>query len=265
MKILEKYKNEVEKATEKIEAKKEAANEADQDYDRADNNHKRLIEDKDQLEAVVEPLLEQKEQASDAYDKHKSELYELQASHREIKGLANAAAAQCTQHQRDIDEEQARLEAANGGGHAAKLLAIEGAEQAFKIAKERAQEHAGGLAAIELHKRSADLKANDYRPNVQRKRDEMEEAKNKLRSLQQDQGQQNGAYDRNIDTLLRAIQQENRFREKPIGPVGNYVRLKKPQWSSILERTFGGALDAFVVTSKADQKILSELVRRCKV
>ena len=62
--------------------------------------------------------------------------------------------------------------------------------------------------------------------------------------------------------LLKAIEQDRDFRQRPIGPIGKHLRLTKPKWSSILEKSFGGMLTAFVVTSKEDQGRLSALMRQ---
>ena len=62
--------------------------------------------------------------------------------------------------------------------------------------------------------------------------------------------------------LLREIGRENSFSQKPIGPVGNHVRLLKPEWSSQLEKAFGATLTSFIVTSKRDMEILSRIMKR---
>jgi chromosome segregation ATPase len=68
-----------------------------------------------------------------------------------------------------------------------------------------------------------------------------------------------------IQNLQRAINTSRKFREKPVGPVSEFVHLREPKWSSILERQFGQALNAFVVTSKADSDVLSDLMKQQKM
>ncbi|KAL3446823.1 hypothetical protein BJX65DRAFT_110411 [Aspergillus insuetus] len=65
-----------------------------------------------------------------------------------------------------------------------------------------------------------------------------------------------------MPALLRAIQQEQSFTERPIGPIGNFVTLLKPEWSSVLESSFGATLNSFIVTSKGDQSTLSKIMHR---
>lgn len=111
-------------------------------------------------------------------------------------------------------------------------------------------------------KAAAEEKAHRQKDVVQRKREEVRTAEGRLQDLSKSKGQHLSAFHHKISTLLRAIQSESRFREKPVGPVGNHVRLLRPEWSSVLERSFGASLNSFIVTSKQDQNLLSELMRR---
>lgn len=65
-----------------------------------------------------------------------------------------------------------------------------------------------------------------------------------------------------MSRLVSAIKEDQGFLQKPVGPVGQHVRLLKPLWSSVLEKSFGGALSSFIVTSKQDQSRLSALMQK---
>ena len=90
----------------------------------------------------------------------------------------------------------------------------------------------------------------------------MKHCEERLESLVRDRGQQQQAYPQNMSRLLSAIRQDDGFQQRPVGPVANHVRLLKPLWSSVLEKSFGGALDSFIVTSKDDQLRLSSMMQR---
>ena len=94
------------------------------------------------------------------------------------------------------------------------------------------------------------------------KRSEIEQCESRLNNLVRDRGQQQGAYKPTMARLLSAIRQDGGFLQKPIGPLGNHIRLLKPMWSSILERSFGGAMETFIVTSKQDQLKLSAMMKK---
>lgn len=99
---------------------------------------------------------------------------------------------------------------------------------------------------------------------LNQKRQEEAESRRKIGALERGQRKWIDAYPNpgGLEKLIRAIESEGRFRERPVGPMGRYVELMEPEWGYILEKQFGSALNAFVVTSKADQSILSELSRR---
>lgn len=258
-------KRDAKKAAERVVEKQVATANAEQLYEHSNQAFEQAVDNHTQIETELALVQEEKTKATETADLHKAEQIELQASHREIKGLLDAAKTQRVQSQRNVDEEQSRLDAASGGGHTAKLVAIEQAEHDVEKSKDQADVHARKLPLLEQRKRASELKHRDYLPGVHTKQDELNEAEHKLKTLQQSEGSQRGGYDRNIETLLRAIRNETSFQTKPVGPLGYHVRLKQPEWSSILETTFGNALEAFVVTSKGDQKILSELTRRCSM
>ncbi len=69
-------------------------------------------------------------------------------------------------------------------------------------------------------------------------------------------------FEPNIGNLLRAIDNERGFKERPIGPVGRYIKLLKPEWASVVENTLGATLSSFVVTCKDDQNLLSKLMSK---
>ena len=94
------------------------------------------------------------------------------------------------------------------------------------------------------------------------KKIEVQNCEERLSNLVKDRGQQQQAYPPNMSRLLSAIRQDDGFQQQPVGPIANHVRLLQPLWSSILEKSFGGALDSFIVTSKDDQLRLSGLMQK---
>ncbi|GKT48411.1 structural maintenance of chromosomes protein 6 [Colletotrichum spaethianum] len=95
-----------------------------------------------------------------------------------------------------------------------------------------------------------------------RKRAEISSAEGRLRNLEQNRGSIWAAYDKKIPLLLQAIEKDNGFQEKPVGPIGAHVQLTRPEWSPILETIFGATLDGFLVSNKTDQQRLARLMQQ---
>ena len=167
---------------------------------------------------------------------------------------------------KSIEEEKKRLEDQNGGEHARRLEEVQEAREHAEALKTELETHSAAKQGLKAQKDEAVQKAQDTSPNVTEKQQAVQNAEGMLQNLGRNAGQQNGGYDPRLPNLLRAIQAETRFRDRPVGPIGQHVRLKpsKTEWGSILERIFGQTLSAFVVTNKADQTLLNDISRRVK-
>ena len=130
--------------------------------------------------------------------------------------------------------------------------------------KDELEQHMTELPHLQDNVKEAAEKLQRREAVVKERKVEIKDCEQTIRNRMRDRGDNDGAYPDNLQALLRAIQQEGRFRSKPIGPMGHHVRLLKPVWSSILEKSFGGSLTGFIVTSKADQTLLSQLMNRTR-
>lgn len=129
-------------------------------------------------------------------------------------------------------------------------------------ARDRFRDHENELPALEDNRHRADKDYRESQNPVKQKKSEVQNCEERLNSLVRDRGQQQQAYPPNMSRLLNAIRQDNGFKQQPVGPIANHARLLKPLWSSILEKSLGGALNSFVVTSKDDQLRLSGIMQR---
>ena len=129
-------------------------------------------------------------------------------------------------------------------------------------AKARFRDHENELPALEDNRYRAEKDYKESQTPVKDKKIEVQNCEQRLESLIKDRGQQQQAYPPNMSRLLSAIRLDDGFKQRPVGPIANNVRLLKPLWSSILEKSFGGALDSFIVTSKDDQIRLSGIMQK---
>ena len=173
-----------------------------------------------------------------------------------------AADATIRKAKTDIQEENRRLGNIDGGNHARRLAEIEAKKVDAVSAKRQYQEHESRLGTLEEVKRNAEKLHEDSQGPVAHRKSEVRNCDERLQGLIRDRGQHQGAYPASMPRLLRAIEQDRTFRQAPVGPIGNHVRLLNPVWSSILEKSFGGVLNSFVVTSKEDQNRLSIVMQQ---
>lgn len=196
---------------------------------------------------------------------NQSDIDRVQGTEREIAGKIQNKAKAIGRYASQIQEHRQRQAEADNGQHALKLQELEEAKENYERVKESLTNHDSGFQSLNDELHSAKRKREAAESGVREKQSEVQRYKESIRDLEHG-GQRNWmeSYPNpaSLSTLLKKIGEERRFRERPIGPMGRYVKLLKPEWSSILEKTLGANLNAFVVTSKADQGILSELMRK---
>ncbi|KAK4994643.1 Structural maintenance of chromosomes protein 6 [Elasticomyces elasticus] len=215
-----------------------------------------------ELQEAVKPSQDQLTEEKGFFDTNKDQLLKSISDQRQIGEDLKGAKKLAANITKSIEQERQRLEGTNGGDLARKLSELEDAKVAAEQAKNRLEAHGTEIRQLELDRARADDAVEKAKPAVREARDAVRKSEDLLQQLQQNRGQQLAAFHRNMPALLRAIQNDTRFSQKPVGPVGQHVRLLKPEWSSILETTFGGMLESFLVVSKRDQSILSELMRK---
>ncbi|KAK4057950.1 Structural maintenance of chromosomes protein 6 [Microbotryomycetes sp. JL221] len=68
-----------------------------------------------------------------------------------------------------------------------------------------------------------------------------------------------------MPALMAAINNEKRWRQKPVGPLGMYVKLTQPAYAAVAESLMAQTLNALLVTNDEDRALLSKLHRNSKI
>ncbi|CAF4124706.1 unnamed protein product [Rotaria sp. Silwood2] len=102
--------------------------------------------------------------------------------------------------------------------------------------------------------------------NIQNKQSTIDFIQNELKQRQHDidelkkiEKDKTNVYGTWISDCLKAIENENRFHRKPIGPIGRYIRCIEPRWSYAVEKHLAPIMSSFICTDVHDEGILLEL------
>ncbi|CAF0962841.1 unnamed protein product [Rotaria sordida] len=87
---------------------------------------------------------------------------------------------------------------------------------------------------------------------LQQKQHEIDE----LKKIEKDKTSVYGTW---IFDCLKAIENNNRFHKKPIGPIGRYINCIEPRWSYAVEKHLAPIMSSFICTDVHDERILLEL------
>jgi chromosome segregation ATPase len=153
----------------------------------------------------------------------------------------------------------------SGGSHAQKLRDLDEAKAAAERVKTAEHDHRKEFQSIDESLRNAASAFNKAKAPIDAKKQEINDCEKGIQSLITNRGKQLPGFDKNMEKLIKAIKNEPGFHEQPVGPVGLHIRLLKPVWSDVLERSIGQFLSGFIVTNRHDQSLLSTLTKRLNV
>lgn len=245
IKEAEEYAEDRTKALNVTEAKIEAAQKAKEDLE---------TEQKEFLERVLE--------AERIFKDAKTELTDLHRDERDAHQRLRTAKDNIISCESKIREEEYRLGEAMGPVRASKDAELVRVTATVNAMSEQVQNAREQLLVLQSAVQEADETLRRHQQATTAKRKDIVAAEDRLRSMEKDTGSPLSGFDKEMPSLVQAVERDNGFQHKPVGPIGARVRLTKPEWSGILEKTLGDALSAFIVRSKADQTRLSAVMQR---
>ncbi|KAB8253999.1 hypothetical protein BDV32DRAFT_155623 [Aspergillus pseudonomiae] len=213
-----------------------------------------------QSTAKLEHAQSEKVEIKAKWDEQMTERHDLQAQQRQIRDYLKAAEARINETQQKIEEENQRLADLSGGSYTRKQEQLERAKAEAAHASAQYEEHQRNTDRLYRELEVAGKEVDSLAAPLGRTKADVEQAEKLLRSLSKEGGPKSSGFHDKMPSLLRAVQQEQGFTERPVGPIGRHVTLLKPEWSSILENSFGTTLNSFIVTSKRDMDILSRVM-----
>ncbi|OTA98571.1 hypothetical protein M426DRAFT_28321 [Hypoxylon sp. CI-4A] len=196
---------------------------------------------------------EREDEARSNWSTSKAAVEHIHTQERDIHSSLTSASDKVKDYEKKIHAEEQRLEQINGGALTEKQKQLEDANRAVDEIRESQRIHAERSSPLLAEHTEAQKKAKESNEVLEQKRREITAAEGRLQDVTHNRTDPLAGFDSRVPELLRLIESDSGFSRKPIGPIGTRIQLKKPEWSSILEKVFGRALDGFVVANRTDQ------------
>ena len=244
-----------------LAAKRERATQLRQTYDQSVQRAGDAVQALQDGEAEVQKIQDDKNEERVQHAQAKQGMHDALAEHRQLRETVKTAEAAISAKTREIAEEEQRLAELDGGGamrHEHELSDALKTKEEAKAAQAGHNLQKEALATAIVNAASGVTAADTV---VGAKQHDVKQQEDRLRDIR-DRETRDTVFHPNMPQLLTAIGRETRFRQQPIGPIGKHIKLLKPEWSSLLEKYFGSTLNGFVVTSKTDQSIMQNLMKR---
>jgi len=262
---VEEVEAELKKVSEVIARRKALVEDASAAYERSEAARDAATLQVQEVTELMTPAKEEANKLKETFAEIKDRLIKLLPDERKAQSGVAAKKRRVDEYRAEIKELLRRQEEADDGVYAEKLREVEEAKAAYEAAQEAYRSHGAEHPALQEQFKAVQKEKQIVDQKVQKARDEEHATQRTIQSLQ---GGQRGWIEgypqpHNLQQLLKAIESNQRFREKPVGPMGRHVKLLRSEWGYILEKQFGANLNAFVVTSRADQIILTDLMKKC--
>lgn len=109
----------------------------------------------------------------------------------------------------------------------------------------------------DIHINDENIRKNQSTINVIKQ--ELKQKQKDLHELQKIEQDKTNVYGTWMNDCLKAIDNDNRFHKKPIGPIGRYIRCINPRWCYAVEKHLGPVMSSFICSDNHDESILLEI------
>jgi chromosome segregation ATPase len=237
----------------------------DQVYEQANQRSEILLEKVKTLTDGLIPLKEEEADARANFEMAAQEAKNAHLEHRKIRDAVTAAHNKVKTTTSEINDELQRMENANGGEHTRKLEELAVAQQDVTNIRGKLEECAAQRRVFVERRQEKLEQFQHHEGPLNTKKDEIIACQRQLDTMRRESGQLVATLDPKVSQLLDMIRTERGFKEKPIGPIGQHIKLLKPAWANVLDKTIGNLLNGFIVTSKPDQELLSRMMRNIRL
>lgn len=262
---VEKSEAAIAAAEQRIARAEQKVQEQSQILDLADEALKQAEESVSSMTTESEELVEKEKMAKEAFAAAKAELATLHHEERTARDRLKLAQEEVKNLETKIAEEERRLTEATGDGRTRKEAELNAAKAEVGRIKDEIDQSHHRITEMKDQLEGAKRSQAGLRDARNGKKVEINTLEKRIRELQQNRGSGYAGFDPNLPRLLKMIEEDKGFENKPIGPIGRHIQLLKPEWSNIIERILGLTPSAFITLSQRDNVRLRGLMKRAGV
>ncbi|KAF9257497.1 P-loop containing nucleoside triphosphate hydrolase protein [Marasmius fiardii PR-910] len=253
-----------EKQQRRLPKVQESLDKAQAQLQKAEAEVRRLEEEVAAL-GTHDELTERHAEAKQKLALERREIGEIKSDMREFNNQIKTLNMSITEMQQAIDQELQRMASntqAKRDEYQRKLMV---AKAAVAEDEEKRKEMEDIIRGLEGEVKQYQMEGQSTTTQLDTLRKRIEECQGMIQRCSQMESNRYVAYGNNISAVLQKIANTRWRGDRPLGPLGEFVKVKDgKKWSRLLRQQLGRYLTAFAVTNAQDQKALRAMLNESR-
>ncbi|KDQ21431.1 hypothetical protein BOTBODRAFT_168698 [Botryobasidium botryosum FD-172 SS1] len=260
-KEFEKAMEEVAKGARKIPKIKEALEIAENDVSAAEVLIMQIEADIAAIPAI-DDLQNQKRIIGEEIRKRSNTLLEIRNEEAQFNSTMLTINNTIKSLQARIDEEAKKLQGDSQGKRDELNRKMEEIKFQIETNEARSQEMMGERARLTQAKLDAEAAVGRMEQDINRLKKTIADSENRINHLTNQKSNKLASFGNNVQRVIDIIQNESWFGERPVGPLGLYVDVKKRDWADLMRKAIGNSMSAYGITDPRDNAKLRNILNQ---
>jgi structural maintenance of chromosomes protein 6 len=186
----------------------------------------------------------------------------MQEEKREMNATKITADTTIARYESQITEERRKLEEFSHDKRQETQRKLEEAIERYKQTEQRMEAVRRDRTAADEEIRRVRTSHDDMKRQIDEAKRHIESINSQLEHIAQRERNKLAPYGRNMELVLADIARQQWYGQPPVGPLGQYVRVRDPTWAPLMRVRIGGFMSSFAITDARDRKALEDILKR---
>ncbi|KAI0084778.1 P-loop containing nucleoside triphosphate hydrolase protein [Irpex rosettiformis] len=252
---------EVEKQKKRVKKVKSSLESAEIDQTKAEEAVAELEQENEQL-GNFEHMEQRKKEVQEELKKNTKQLNAFKSEERQMNDEINEQNDYIVRLKGQMNEETEKIARFTQGKQEEALRKLEEANQSITATEAEISGMVDEQQRLMREQDGTRAKGLALEQELGGIKQQIEATTSQLNLIDQRERTKLAPFGTNLDRVLADIPQMRWHGQKPVGPLGQFVKARNPRWAPLLRARLGGAMSTFAITDPRDRAQLDALLKR---
>ncbi|TFY54390.1 hypothetical protein EVJ58_g8895 [Rhodofomes roseus] len=210
----------------------------------------------------VEEIQQKKKVLQEESRENRQKLLKLKNEEKQMSATVTRCTGLIAEYDAQIAAEREKIEARSQVKREETDRKIDEAQNAYDEAEAQLADFRTRKAELEQEAQTVENEGKTLKAQKDEAQREIMNANGALQQHQDAEKNKLAPYGNRMDQVLAAIERTNWYGNRPVGPLGLYVKVKEPIWAPLMRVQLGGLMTAFAITDSRDRAQLGQLLKQ---